>query len=683
MCIRSPVATTLLVVLSCVTTVAAETDVQRIARQFREYCLHEATDRGERLLDDVELPKTAVAEAIRHLRGQRDDGSWADVDYSSNARSSWPPYTHLTRTLSVIVHARRPDTPDAERANCVTGVYRAMTYWITHDLQCPNWWYNEIGVPKIVGTIAILLGDDLAPGERAYVTDTVLPRSKVGAMTGQNRVWLAANGVMRGVLRDDAELVRVAANVIQDELRVSAGEGIQRDWSFHQHGPQQQFGTYGLAFAVEMARWATILRDTPFALPPEKLAIVRGYLLEGQSWVTWRGTMDVSACGRQLFPGMPRSKAAVLRGVMRTMALVDSAHSKSYESNDDLVGNRYFWRSDYMIHRRPGVAFSLKMSSSRVIGGETVNNENLSGLLLADGATYVYRDGREYEDIFPVWDWRKIPGVTAAQADGPLRWPKKVDLSKSASLVGGVSDGVNGCAAMDFRADDLRAKKAWIFVGDAVVCLGIDITSTTRTAPLLTTINQCLLRGPVTIRQAGKSSPFKDSFRKFFEAEWVEHDGIRYVFPEHQAITVAAETHTGNWKRVFDTPGTPTADVSKELFTLCVDHRSDNHYAYFIVPSSAGDDLRVTILSNTALIQAAKVNDVTGAVFWTAGQANVDGIALHVDQPCVLIIDSGGRVTVADPTQKLKSIRLTVGTATHDVELPQGEHAGSSVSVDR
>jgi len=39
-------------------------------------------------------------------------------------------------------------------------------------------------------------------------------------------------------------------------------------------------------------------------------------------------------------------------------------------------------------------AATLKMSSTRVIGAELVNSENLSGYHTADGALYLYREGR-------------------------------------------------------------------------------------------------------------------------------------------------------------------------------------------------------------------------------------------------------------------------------------------------
>src|SRR5262249_41942871 len=161
------------------------------------------TDHGARLLDDVELPKTSPEEAAKLLASLKTGGSWPDIDYASQARSSWPPATHLTRVLGLTVYAWRAGTPAADVATALTAIHAALAFWKQHDYQCPNWWYNQIGVPKMLGNVALLLNANLTSAERDYITGTVLPRAKVGAMTGQNKVWLAANGLMRAALLND------------------------------------------------------------------------------------------------------------------------------------------------------------------------------------------------------------------------------------------------------------------------------------------------------------------------------------------------------------------------------------------------------------------------------------------------------------------------------------------------
>src|SRR5947208_3528799 len=102
-----------------------------------------------------------------------------------------------------------------------------------------------------------------------------------------------------------------------------------------------------------------------------------------------------------------------------------------------LVGNKHFWCSDYITHHRPGWFTSVKMFSTRMFNAELVNNEGMRSQHLSDGANFIYLTGDEYLDIFPVWDWNKIPGTTVEQAP-PSRDELKV--KGKTSFVGGVSD---------------------------------------------------------------------------------------------------------------------------------------------------------------------------------------------------------------------------------------------------
>jgi hypothetical protein len=91
------------------------------------------------------------------------------------------------------------------------------------------------------------------------------------------------------------------------------------------------------------------------------------------------------------------------------------------------VGHRHFWKSDYSVLRRAASVtqplsssfmVSVRMVSSRTLNTECGNEEGKQGENLADGVTTVYVTGREFENIFPVWNWRLIPGTIEVR---PLR----------------------------------------------------------------------------------------------------------------------------------------------------------------------------------------------------------------------------------------------------------------------
>ncbi len=635
-------------------------------------------------------------EVANYLAKLDADGAWADIDYNSRQRAVWPTGNHLSRVLAMTLawqhSVMQGKAPDA----LLAGIHRALGYWRQHDFQCPNWWYNNIGGPQALIPTGLLLGDQLQPEERAYLTQTVLPRAKI-AMTGQNRVWLAGITLMGGVLQRDEALVRQAADVIFSEIVVTQKEGIQPDFSFHQHGPQLQFGNYGLAFATELLKWADILHGSPWALPPEKLEIFRRYLLEGERWTGWRGKMDISSCGRQLAPGSPAAKYVSLNRVLTAMARLDTEHAGEYtvaarsinpKAENTLPGDRYFWRSDYLAHRRPEFAATLKMCSARVIGAESLNSENLSGYYLADGALYLYRTGNEYTDIFPVWNWRRLPGVTCAQEDGPLR--KFSNVQEKTSFVGGVSDGVNGCAVFDYQRDGVAAKKAWFFLGDQVVCLGAGITADEKViAPLATSINQCRLNGPVRACAGATERVLPAGVTHAGDLTWVEHDGVRYLFPQPQQVTVSTGPQTGKWRAVLDTVTTPKEPQTLDVFNLWIEHGAHpehGSYAYILQPTEAARKSAPVILQNTEQAQAARAGAAqVAAVFHAAGRLDyTPGHAVEVDNPCVLLLNTDPQTAslwVADPTQTLSALRVTVDGKSYTVQLPQGGKKGASVVV--
>ena len=662
-------------------------EIRQIRRQFREYCLSPLMDRGDRLFDDAELPKSHAVDAMRFVGSIQADGSWKDVDYVGESHSAWTPFNHLARLLTITAFAFQPDRSADERQRCLAAVHFGLGFWAAHDFHCPNWWYNVIGIPKALGMTAVLMDDQLTPAELKYITTVAMPRATLKGMGGQNLEWVAGNNLLLGLLTGDAVTVEKSAGLIWDELKVAEVEGLQVDHSFHQHGPQMQFGNYGMAYAVEMCRWAVTLRDTPMAVPKSQLPLLRNYLLDGHNWITWNGVMDVSACCRQLFPGSPITKGGVISAVMAFMPAVDPEHADDYRAfvrrnsgsgTNDLIGNRYFWRSDYGVQRGPALCFTLRMHSTRTIGGEVTNQENISGPYLADGGTFVYRTGQEYSDIFPLWNWRQIPGTTAEQSNEPVRWPAtpKGLIHPGTEFVGGVSDGTSGCIAMDFQRDGLSARKAWFFAPDQMICLGSSIRCTDDHR-VQTTIEHCLPQDAVQLIQHGTPVTQSESVKAsptMAVGDAVQMNGIRYTSLANQLWNVAVESRTGSWKNVFDNPSTPTEPARGKVFTLAIDHGpqpADASYAYAV--SSEPLDVSTLKVTNTDTLQAIVDPARCQIVFWKAGSFRAAMGLVTVDQPCVVSMDLKiRRVLVADPTQLLKTIHVQIAGKNFTVELPGG-----------
>ncbi len=398
----------------------------------------------------------------RTLNQQRADGSWPGIDYRHQGRGSWHPAKHLARLRLLAAGYAAPGSEFFRNRELLAAVLRGLDFWAERDPQSPNWWYSEIGTPRQLLDTLLLLGDDLPP-EYPEKFRAILDRSRPG-MTGQNKVWLAGIHLLKGVLYQRPELVREGREQILSELRLAAPgrEGIQADWSFHQHGAQLQFGNYGLAYFTEMVRWLSVLSESVYAFPPDRTVVLQNYYRNGLRWVLFDRQLDFSACGRQNTERLPFQKyrtcvktAVQLRQVTREGAL-------SEEEEFRFSGCRYFYDSDFLVFRTPEFYCSVKMSSRRIRGSETVNSENLLGRLTGHGATMLMSRRGELEEIGALWDWRKIPGVTAVQDDSSL-FCRNPGWDNREEWVGGLSDGEVGFCAMEFDNGELTAKKKLLF----------------------------------------------------------------------------------------------------------------------------------------------------------------------------------------------------------------------------
>jgi chondroitin AC lyase len=627
-----------------------------------------------------------------YIEALRPDGSWPDVDYANREPGSWSTARHVSRLLSMAAAYSRPGHPLAGNAELRAAILKGLGHWTQNDYVNPNWWYNQIGVPQTMAPILVLMGDTVPAELREQTMQRVLGRSRMG-MTGQNKVWLAEIAFMKGLSANDPDLMAKAREQILSELRVTTQEGIQPDYSFHQHGPQQQWGNYGGAFGSDMIHWANIFQGTSYALTPEQVEVLRHYLQEGPAWALWKGGMDISGCGRQIFRNCQSSKGRSALRQLESMKSLDPAEAEAYArlissgseaGANTVIGNRHFWRSDMTLHRRPTWYASVKMSSTRVIGAETCNGENLLGLHLGDGVTYFYRTGAEYEDLFPVWDWRRLPGTTCLQDDGSLVPNGKACRGRS-DFVGGLSGGECGLAAMEYLRDGLRARKAWFFLDRAVVCLGAGIDCSAPET-VLTSINQCVLNGRVTIGADQQSREIEKGLHSLDRLKWVHHDGIGYVFPNPMTATVAAQTQKGDWHRVHSRES--SRSVERDVFSLWIDHGAKPHdaqYAYVVIPDadvaampSLCDSLPVTILQQTAstLAVASQDRKLIQAVFFEPGRVTWGAnSSLEVQAPCLVALDSTAaapRLHVADPTHTRQAVKLWLS----------GKYTGSAAQYD-
>ena len=655
-------------------------DMQKLRRQATEF-----------EWADLNPDKSTPSQAGQWAKELRPDGSWADIDYADQSRGFWKTAAHIKRTRAMAAAYAQGKSAGHPDAALKAAALAAAHYWIAHDFRNPNWWFNEIGVPRDMAAVLLSMKGEMRPTDLAAGLK-IVARATV-SMTGQNRVWKAGIVFRRALIEGNLALARRARNAILGELTITGSEGLQVDDSFHQHGPQQQMGNYGLAFAEDMASWAWLWRGTRLAMPKAKLGLLRRYALRGEAAVTVNGSMDISSCGRQLFPSSATGKGRNVLSLLAVMAEVDPQNADAYRTAiiqdsqpsgsgvppaREAVMNKNFFRSDYLVHRRPGFYASVKLCSNRVIGGEATNAENISGRYLADGATFLYQTSKEYADIFPVWDWRRLPGVTCVTTGTTLLPAGKMAVD----FAGGASNGTYGVEGLDYHRDGVSARKGWFFLDDEVFCLGAGITGTT--GPVRTSIDQRFAEGQ-TVTSGGPLSP---GIQKCNHVSWILNGTEGYLFERPETVSAGIQDQTGTWKSVYASGS--EAKITHSIFSVWIDHASRNAtYAYAMIPGATENQLQslaatssVTVLSNSPDVQAIRVKaaGIIEILFYKAATLYTEGLSIQTDGPCALLMHKS-KLYVADPTQKELEVHLTINGKSVSVGLPEGQMAGSSVRV--
>ncbi|MFT4664491.1 MAG: hypothetical protein ACI8YQ_001437 [Polaribacter sp.] len=233
-------------------------------------------------------------------------------------------------------------------------------------------------------------------------------------------------------------LIRRGRNAMQSALEFAPypeNEGIQRDFSIHQHGPLLYNGGYGISFLDATGLWGTIVSGTPYAFEEESKERLCDFVLEGTRRMTIANATDYSANGRNIVRRYPENNTAVpLKVVDWIIGMADPSSVQFTELGkmrtsifntepqyevDLFEGNKYFWKSDYVTHHDANYFSTIKMCSNRTLGDDisgstdlhTTINQSLyagshMGPMTNGGTQYVKHDGITY--ILPnnqSWDF--------------------------------------------------------------------------------------------------------------------------------------------------------------------------------------------------------------------------------------------------------------------------------------
>lgn len=480
-------------------------------------------------------------------------------------------------------------------------------------------------------------------------------------------------------------------------------DGVHPDWSMMHHGDMNYWGMYGIAWTSRVIEYGELLAGSPWEYKSKQLDFIANCMTEGVRWSLYRGNCEYSSApkrGSFLLARTDSVAASFKELILQLLALGGDQLSNRAGLNElaeelilppwsadgpvdlrpEFSGHRYFWTTEYQVHRRPGFAIYTRRCSQRTRPPEdSSQKQGTLHLNYGTGYTPIMQSGDELRLSRLAWDFEKVPGTTVEQGC-TVSSGKAAGTKRGLNLFsGGVDDGVAGCGAFDMQMVEFDreesgshefingagALKGTFFFDDGMLALGQNIRRIAQgTGNILTTINNVMRRGPVIYSVDGempKTIAEEAAIEQQIEVRdvaWVWHDGIGYVVsgpaqlslscgdqPFHERLSkdkdfkkvIQSELGNDAWKK-----------QSFNMFRLWTDHGADpsmQTYSYAVLPGCSVKNLKKkaarvpqAVRQNDAGIQAVEKDGIRYAVFLNPGTARfADGVTIASDIPLMVM----------------------------------------------
>lgn len=396
-----------------------------------------------------------------------------------------------------------------------------------------NWYDWEIGIPRTLNNLLVLLYDDMTPALRDSLVAAMLKYSpdpakfnyvgtKGNPSSGANRVWLSMNHCILGVITNDADKLTYGRETLDTVLtyidyanagKETVGDGFYDDGSFIQHTKFAYNGGYGLSLITEVANALYLLNGTqwelfnggrvyqwiydsyePFMYKGALMDMVsarepaRYYRTDHTAGKKFMTTLTVLAANapaehKTAFEGMIKRWASedTTSNFLSGMSIYTLQKAQDIMANAAIAepwrGYKQFAAMDRAVYHGEGYAVGLAMYSyDRTHSYEITNSENKRGYYTGAGALYLYNnDLKQYsEDYWATNNYFRVPGTTSFTDTGIK------ENSKSNNFAGGTDmDDMYGVSGMIYTPrgaenvlTGLEARKSYFMFDDEVVALG-------------------------------------------------------------------------------------------------------------------------------------------------------------------------------------------------------------------
>lgn len=489
-----------------------------------------------------------------------------------------------------------------------------------------------------------------------------------------------------------------------DVWAVNGTDGIWPDGSLTHHGDEMYWGMYGTSSLANTLELAKIVKGTPWEYSPRSIQFIETSIIDGLQWILYKGNTEMTTAPKRLTYWLARTDVIASEVVKQLETLlnihgdklknraqieylsnnIDPSWKNSGSTYNEITGHKYFWNTEYQVHRRTNFSIAVRRTSQRVRGPEDSSNSDIKmHLHFGNGYTSILRTGDEYRLSRLGFDYQTLPGTTT-ELNGIVNSGKSASKKRGASLFsGGVQEDRYGAGAFEMKIGEYNTKtKVWDLINGAgalkgnfffnteMVNLGQDINRIKAGSnEIWTTINQLQRRSDI-VYAIDEQNPITINLEQIVNDQlqinssaWFWHDNVGYLITTEAAknLKLIAERRTLNSILMEDKHYRNA--ISKEdqtlgtinMFQLAINHGinpKNETYTYKVIPDISLTDFKQyrnlntsIVIKNSEKIQAVynKVDGVVEAVFYEPGSFTFDnGKTVKVDKKSIILLRQSG-----------------------------------------
>lgn len=665
--------------------------------------------------------------------------AWSSMETSAERTYLWSDLSDFTTTaaggsiidsfarLRAMAYAYRGagalQGDPALRDAILDGTDWLLDHYSTTASETGNWWNWEIGTPRRLGDLLVLMHDDLSPELRQRAIASIdrwcgdpTRRTQYTNVIeeGANRSDKALNVLLRGIVTDNAAKVLVARDALDQVYPyVTSGNGFYEDGSFVFHGSVAYTGGYGPPLLESVAGSFYLLASTEFDVTNPLASNVHAWLEDAFIPLVYRGAMMDMVRGRKITrenetdhhagAGVAGSLALFAEFASPARAVTYKRQIKTWMESDP--NTRYVYGTSLYItqllkaiesdpaisplQQKPSSAvyagmgravqtgsdFAIGISafSHRISSFTSGNGENLNGWWQGAGTTLIYA-GDSYEFDNNYWatvDMRRLPGTTTDGSGSGTPGAFAAYPNTSSWAGGSTVDGRYGAFGLDFTmrdvtGSDLAGKKSWFMLGDRLVALGTGISGS---GTVETVVDDRLTSGAagavkldgIGVANGSQGVTANASYGYIAGAD--QENSVGYVFLGNPGVKALNETRQGTW--AAQSTGGSTTVRTNHHGSLAIQHGTGptgGSYQYAVLPGRS--EAQTASAAGSLGVDVLRNDSVAQAV--SDGRSGVVSANFFTDETASVDLDDAPILTSdrkSSVTTRVTDTEISIGVS--------------------